>query len=116
MHIESFRTFCLSFKGVTESFPFDQKTIVFKVGNKMFALADIEEFDSFNVKCDPETAIELRERYQAVKPGYHMNKTHWNTVSVQMDLNDQELQEQITRSYELIVKSLSKKMQDEIKG
>lgn len=82
----------------------------------MFALADIEEFDSFNVKCDPETAIELRERYQAVKPGYHMNKTHWNTVSVQMDLNDQELQEQITRSYELIVKSLSKKMQDEIKG
>ena len=69
MHIESFRSFCLSFKGVTESFPFDHKTIVFKVGNKMFALADIEEFESFNVKCGPEKAIDLRERYQAVNPG-----------------------------------------------
>ena len=116
MHIESFRTFCLSFKGVTESFPFDQKTIVFKVGNKMFALADVEEFESFNVKCDPEKAIDLRERYQAVKPGYHMNKTHWNTVSVNMDLNDHELEEQITHSYDLIFNSLPKKLHHEIKG
>lgn len=101
---------------MTESFPFDQKTIVFKVGNKMFALADIEEFESFNVKCDPEKAIDLRERYQAVKPGYHMNKTHWNTVSVNMDLNDHELEEQIAHSYDLILNSLSKKLQHEIKG
>lgn len=82
----------------------------------MFALADIEEFDSFNVKCDPEKAIDLRERFQAVKPGYHMNKTHWNTVSVNMDLNDHELEEQIAHSYDLIFKSLSKKLQYEIKG
>jgi predicted DNA-binding protein (MmcQ/YjbR family) len=102
--------------GVTESFPFDNETIVFKVGNKMFALADIEEFNSFNVKCDPDRAIDIRERFQAVRPGYHMNKKHWNTVSVNMDLNDKELQEQVIHSYELILNSLPKKKQHEIKG
>lgn len=116
MHIESFREFCLALKGVTEGFPFDQKTIVFKVGGKMFALADIETFDSFNVKCDPELAIELRERFQAVKPGYHMNKTHWNTVYVDRDLADNELFQQIEHSYQLILASLPKKTQHEIQG
>lgn len=114
MHIESFRDFCLSLDGVTESFPFDQKTLVFKVGNKMFALADIEEFESFNVKCDPELAVELRERYDAVQPGYHMNKTHWNTVYINRDMDEKELYEQVRNSYTLIFNSLPKKVRDEI--
>lgn len=116
MHIESFREFCLVHKGVTEGFPFDHKTIVFKVGGKMFALADIEEFDSFNVKCDPDLAVELRERYQAVKPGFHMNKTHWNTVYIDQDMSDDLLLEQIENSYQLIFQSLPKKTQHEIQG
>lgn len=116
MHIESFREFCLAFNGVTEGFPFDHKTIVFKVGGKMFALADIEEFNSFNVKCDPELAVELRERYQAVQPGFHMNKTHWNTVYIDQDMSDDLLFEQVRNSYTIILNSLPKKMKNEIQG
>lgn len=116
MHIESFREFCLAFRGVTEGFPFDQKTIVFKVGGKMFALADIEEFQSFNVKCDPEVAVELRERYQAVQPGFHMNKTHWNTVYIDQDMSDDLLFEQVRNSYTIILNSLPKKVKNEIQG
>ena len=109
MSIEEYRDYCIKKKAVTESFPFDEKTLVFKVGGKMFALTDIEEFNSINLKCDPLRAIQLREKYSAVRPGWHMNKTHWNTVEVNNDLNDDELLELIDHSYELIVSSLTNK-------
>jgi len=82
MNIEMFRDFCLSLKDTTEEFPFDESTLVFKVGGKIFALTDIDLFNSINLKCDPETAIELRERYSSVLPGYHMNKKHGSYTSV----------------------------------
>jgi predicted DNA-binding protein (MmcQ/YjbR family) len=116
MDIESYRDYCLAKPGVTEGFPFDSRTLVFKVMGKMFALTDVDEFQSVNLKCDPEYAIELRETYQAVKPGYHMSKKHWNTVSNNMDVPDQLLLEMIDQSYDLVVKSLTKKLRDELQG
>ena len=114
MNIEEYRNYCMSKKGVTESFPFDNRTLVFKVMGKMFALADAEEFNSINLKCDPGTAIELRERYHAVQPGYHMNKQHWNTVHVNEDASDQLIYKWIDDSYDLIAKSLTKKLRLEL--
>ncbi|RLD49686.1 MAG: MmcQ/YjbR family DNA-binding protein, partial [Bacteroidetes bacterium] len=80
MNIEELRNYCLSKPGVTEGFPFDETTLVFKVMDKMFALTDTHSEFSINLKCDPQKAIELREHYPTVKPGYHMNKKHWNTI------------------------------------
>lgn len=116
MNIEEFRDYCISKPGVSESFPFDSTTLVFKVMGKMFALADIEEFSSMNLKCNPEFALELRERYQAVQPGFHMNKKHWNTVSIHMDASDKEIYQWIDDSYNLVVQSLTKKMQTELRN
>ena len=100
---------------MTESFPFDHKTIVFKVGNKMFALADIEEFESFNVKCGPEKAIDLRERYQAVNPGFHMNKTHWNTIDLfERELPPRLIFKLIDHSYDMVVRGLPKRLRDKL--
>lgn len=110
MHIEAFREFCLSLAGATEEFPFDEQTLVFKVGGKIFALADVDYFDSVNVKCDPETAVELREKYNDVKPGYHMNKKHWNTIVVNGDVPDAEILRWVRHSYELVLASLPKKV------
>lgn len=114
MNIEAFRNYCLAKKGVTECFPFDQTTLVFKVGNKMFALADIEEFAFANLKCDPERAVELRETYNGIKPGYHMNKVLWNSVYTNQDVDDRLFYELIDHSYNLIVASLTKKLLDEL--
>ena len=114
MNIEVFRDYCLSKKGVTESFPFDNKTLVFKVGGKMFALADVEEFSFANLKCTPEKAIELRETYTGIKPGYHMNKTHWNSIMVNEDVPSNLFLELVDLSYVLIVESLPKKLRDEL--
>jgi predicted DNA-binding protein (MmcQ/YjbR family) len=114
MDIETFRLYCLAKPGVTEHLPFDDRTLVFKVGGKMFALCDLEEFNSANLKCDPERAVELRERYDAVTPGYHMNKTHWNTVKVNGDVKGRMLQELIDHSYELIVSSLPKREREKL--
>lgn len=114
MDIETFRLYCLSKPGVSEHLPFDDRTLVFKVGGKMFALCDLEEFDGVNLKCDPERAVELREQYDAVQPGYHMNKTHWNTVKVDGDVNGRLLQELIDHSYELIVSSLPKREREKL--
>jgi len=108
MHIESFREYCLGKKGVTEEFPFDQDTLVFKVMGKMFALADVDRFESVNLKCDPELAVSLRERYPAVQPGYHMNKKHWNTVLADGSVPDKLLLEWIDHSYDLVVKGLTR--------
>ncbi len=114
MNIEEFYTFCLSKKGVVEIFPFDRKTLVFKVGGKMFSLADVDGFYSINLKCSPEQAIEYRERFSAVEPGYHMNKKHWNTVYLNNDVDDVLLKKMIDESYDLVFNSLSKKLQHEI--
>jgi len=114
MNIEDYRNFCLSFPMVTESFPFDEKVLVFKVANKMFALADVEDFEYINLKCDPERAITLREEFEEIKPGYHMNKQLWNSVYVTGILEDEFIYELITDSYHLIVARLPKKTQVEI--
>jgi len=114
MNIEDIREYCLSKKGADESFPFDEDTLVFKVGDKMFALMSLEEGASINLKCEPEKAIELRERYLEIKPGYHMNKKHWNTVLYNGSLSDKMIKELIDHSYSLVVKGLPKKVRDEI--
>ena len=114
MNIEDFYSFCMGLKGTEETFPFDQQTLVFKVGGKMYALADVEQFSSVNLKCDPERAIELRERFSAIRPGWHMNKTHWNTVQLHNDVDDLLLKELIQHSYTLVVASLPKKVRNEI--
>jgi predicted DNA-binding protein (MmcQ/YjbR family) len=115
MNIEELREYCVSKKGVEECFPFDETTLVFKVGGKMFLLADIESKPlSFNVKCDPERAISLREEYDCVQPGFHMNKTHWNTVECDGSVNHKTIREWIDHSYTLIVQSLPKARQKEL--
>jgi predicted DNA-binding protein (MmcQ/YjbR family) len=91
-----------------ECFPFDENTLVFKVAGKMFALTDIVDAFSINIKCDPEKALELREHYDCVQPGYHMNKKHWNTIIIDGTVSDALLKEWIDHSYDLIVRSLSK--------
>lgn len=113
MNLENYRDYCLSKKGVTEHFPFDKTTLVFKVCNKMFALADVEDFSGVNLKADPEYAIELREAYAGVAPGWHMSKIHWNTVSVNSDVSDALFYSLIDHSYECIIKSLPKKVRHE---
>ncbi|KOH44389.1 MmcQ/YjbR family DNA-binding protein [Sunxiuqinia dokdonensis] len=112
MNIEELRTWCISKKGVSEDFPFDETTLVFKVMGKMFALTDLEGDLSINLKCDPEEAIELREHYSCVLPGYHMNKAHWNTVLVDGSVPDQLIRQWIDQSYNLVVEKLSKKQQE----
>ena len=111
MHIEAFREYCIAKKGVTEEFPFDEVTLVFKVMNKMFALAPLERIPSqVNLKCDPERAIQLREEYDGIIiPGYHMSKVHWNTLYLEQ-VPPKLLLELIDHSYELIVASLPKKV------
>ncbi len=116
MNLEEFRTYCLNLKGTSEGFPFDAQTLVFKVMGKMFALTDVESFESVNLKCDPERAIELRESYSGIAPGYHMSKKHWNTVRFHEDVNDKMVYELVDHSYELVVSSLTKKLQNELKG
>lgn len=118
MNIQQFFEYCLSKKAVTEHFPFDEDTLVFKVGGKMFALSSLQQWEngtaSVNLKCDPEQAEELRATYDAVNPGYHMSKTHWNTVSFNSDVPDKTMCQFIDDSYQLVLKSLTKKAQAEI--
>lgn len=115
MNIEELREHCLQKPGVTEGFPFDEDTLVFKAGGKIFLLIGLQG-NSFNVKCDPERAVELREQYSEVQPGYHMNKVHWNTVYTDGSLTRKQLCEMIDHSYDLIVKSLPKKVRAELLG
>lgn len=114
MNIEYYRQYCLTKKGTTEEFPFDNRTLVFKVGGKMFALTDVESFESINLKCDPERAIELREQYSAIIPGYHMNKKHWNTVVLDGSLRDSLICSLIDDSYLLVARSLPKKDREKL--
>jgi len=109
MNIEELRNYCISKKGVEETLPFGPETLVFKVMGKAFLLTGIDSRPlQFNVKCDPEKAIALREQHDCVLPGYHMNKKHWNTVIADGSVTDKKLQEWIDHSYELVVKGLSK--------
>ncbi|HDZ62318.1 MAG TPA: MmcQ/YjbR family DNA-binding protein [Nitrospirae bacterium] len=108
MNIEQLRNYCLSKKGVTDSFPFDDVTLVFRVMNKMFALTSLEGELSINLKCDPEKAIELREEYDAVLPGFHMNKKHWNTVIIDGSIADEQIFGWIDDSYRLAADNLTK--------
>ncbi|HVI49128.1 MAG TPA: MmcQ/YjbR family DNA-binding protein [Chitinophaga sp.] len=114
MDLAQFQEYCLSLPGVTEEFPFGEETLVYKVSGKMFTLTNIEEFESINVKCDPDEAVELRERYEGVTPGYHMNKKHWNTVAVRAGISNKLLQEWIRNSYDLVVASLPKKEREKL--
>jgi len=114
MDIEKVRLHCLNKKKVTEEFPFDENTLVFKVMNKMFCLTDLDNPNSINLKCDPELAADLRERYNEVTPGYHMNKKHWNTIALDGTLSDKLILSWIDHSYELVVESLLKKEKEKI--
>jgi len=112
LNIEDFRSYCLAKKGVTEEFPFGVETVVYKVMGKMFALADVDLFQSVNLKCDPEEAVLLRESYPAIQPGYHMNKKHWNTVDMDGSLDDKFVRGLIDTSYDLVVKGLTKSQKE----
>ena len=116
MNIEEFREYCIAKKGVTESFPFDDKTLVFKVMGKMFALTGLEYNPAqANLKCHPKRAIELREQYDGlITAGYHMSKVHWNTVEIERNLPRELVTELIDHSYNLVVKGLTKKLQAEL--
>lgn len=117
--IEELYEYCIGKKGATEHFPFDETTLVFKVGNKMFALTSLKGWEtglgSVNLKCDPDDAQELRAQYEAIQPGYHMNKKHWNTVACNQDLTTTLIKELIDHSYELVVKSLTKKVRESLR-
>ena len=114
MNIEQFREYCLAKKGVKEAFPFDEVTLVLKVGGKMFALVSLDGENSVNLKCDPERAIELREEYDSITPGYHMSKKHWNTVLLNGSLKSKFIAEMVDDSYNLVVAGLTKKMREEL--
>jgi predicted DNA-binding protein (MmcQ/YjbR family) len=109
MNIEAFREYCLGKPAATEGTPFGPENIVFKVEGKMFALAALDEVPpAVNLKCDPDLALELRDRYEQVRPGYHMNKKHWNTVELDGVIPQKEIKKMIDHSYDLVVQSLPK--------
>lgn len=112
MTLEDFRAHCLKKPGFSEDFPFGPEVLVFRVGGKIFALLDVDAFESVNLKCDPERAVELRERYEGIKTGYHMNKQHWNTVDAQGGVPGKLLLELADHSYELVKASLPKKVRE----
>ena len=113
MNIEEVREYCLSMPFVTEDFPFDEHTLVLRVGNKIFALIPLEKAGQINLKCDPERAIILREEYSEIVPGYHMSKTNWNTIHF-VSISNNLIQELIQHSYDLIYKSLTRKVRESL--
>ena len=114
MDIETIRNYCLAKTAVTEGFPFDQDTLVFKVAGKMFLLTSLSKSNSINVKCEAEYAVDLREKYDAIQPGYHMNKNYWNTIDVSTGLDDEFIFSLIDHSYNQVVAGFSKKMKAEL--
>ena len=109
MNIQQYREYCIRKKEVTEEFPFDNETLVFKVCGKIFALTNVDAFASINLKCDPEEAVILRVKYACVQPGYHMNKKHWNTVLLDGSVPDKTILHWIDDSYQCVIKGLPKK-------
>ena len=118
MTIENYHAFSLSLPHTIEDFPFDQKTMVIKVGtadtNKMFALTNINEFEFINLKVDPEESLKLQEEYDAITPGWHMNKKHWISVAMDESLPDEFVEKLIENSYNIVLKSLPKKIREKI--
>jgi predicted DNA-binding protein (MmcQ/YjbR family) len=114
MTLDHFREHCLSLKGTTEQLPFDENTLVFKVMRKIFALCNMMTFEYCNLKCDPEKAIRLREEFTEVTPAWHMNKKHWNSVSFIGDLSDQQIEQWVKDSYNLVVKNMPKKLRKQL--
>ncbi|MFC4870139.1 MmcQ/YjbR family DNA-binding protein [Negadavirga shengliensis] len=114
MTIDFFRDYCLSRPGSTEDTPFDENTLCFRVGGKIYAIIDIYLFESVNLKCDPVEAVILREKYEGIVPGYHMNKKHWNTVYFNGSVPDKLILELVDHSYALVFNSLSKKIKTQI--
>lgn len=117
LKLEQITDYCTDFPGTSQDFPFDQETMVFKVRGKMFALVNVTWWmdgnQKMNLKCDPGRALELREQYESITPGYHMSKKHWNTVGVNDgELDQDQIFEMIDHSYELVVKNLPKKDQE----
>jgi len=120
MHIEQLREYCIAKKGVTEHFPFDDVTLVFKVMGKMFALVGLNHWEkgetNINLKCDPDWAEELRGEYESINAGWHMSKKHWNTVTLNNDVSDTFAFELIDHSYDLVIKGLTKKLKAELEN
>ena len=115
MDLEQFREYCLSKVAATESMPFGEGVLVFKVVGKIFALAALDEISAtVNLKCDPDMALALRDRYEQVQPGYHMNKKHWNTVEIDSGVPEAELRKMIEHSYDLVVRALPKAQRDQL--
>src|SRR5438552_19087205 len=115
MDLESFREYCLNTPHVIEGTPFGEDVLVIKVHGKMFALAVLDEVPTtVNLKCNPDLALELRDRYEQVRPGYHMNKKHWNTVEIDRGIPEAELRKMIEHSYDLVVRALSKAQRDQL--
>jgi predicted DNA-binding protein (MmcQ/YjbR family) len=112
MTLDAFRSHCLRKPGFSEDLPFGPETLVFRVAGKIFALMDVDTFVSVNLKCDPERAVDLRERYPGITPGYHMNKKHWNTVLADGSVPDRLVLELADHSYDLVRASLPKKLRD----
>jgi predicted DNA-binding protein (MmcQ/YjbR family) len=113
--LEKFREYCLAKTAATEDTPFGEDVLVFKVAGKMFALAALDEIPpTANLKCDPDLALELRDRYEQVRPGYHMNKKHWNTVEIGNGIPEAQLRKMIDHSYELVVNSLPKRTREKL--
>jgi len=114
MNIEEYREFCLSLPGTEERFPFDEDALVFFVRDKMYSLTNVDTFNFINLKCDPDRAIELREQYDYVLPGYHMNKKHWNSIMLDGPVPGRLIREWTRHSYDLVVANLSKKDREEL--
>ena len=114
MSLDHFREYCLSLKGITEQIPFDENILVFKIMRKMFALCNMMTFEYCNLKCDPEKAIMLREKFTEVTPAWHMHKKHWNSVSFIGDLSDKKIENWVTDSYNLVVKNMPMKLREQI--
>jgi predicted DNA-binding protein (MmcQ/YjbR family) len=120
MHIEQLREYCIAKKGVTDDFPFDDVTLVFKGMGKLFALVGLNHWEEgetkINLKCEPDWAEELRGEYESINAGWHMSKKHWNTVTLNDDVSDTFAFELITHSYDLVVKGLTKKLKNELES
>lgn len=114
MMLEEFRVHCATFPGFSEDLPFGPEVLAFRVGGRIFALMDVDTFESVNLKCDPERAIDLREQHPGITPGYHMNKRHWNTVRTDGSVPHRLLLELARHSYELVRASLPKKVREEL--
>ena len=118
MNLDYFYDYCLSKKGVTEHFPFNEDALVLKIGGKMFLLSSLSSWENgspqVNLKCNPERAQELRAEYDGVQPGYHMSKIHWNTIRINEDVSDTLVKELIDHSYELVFSSLPNKIKNDI--